>query len=110
MAERRPLTSAAVTLGTIGVLMIGTGFAITFLSDPDPANGGVALLVRVGALLAAIALVLPTVRRPSLPTILVAGAGLLAVLARPGLVWAALIGWSLWVLLGRQRRTSSKES
>ena len=43
-------------------------------------------------------------------TALIAGAGLVLVMARPGLVWAALIGWVAWVLLSRQRRTSSSDS
>jgi hypothetical protein len=68
------------------------------------------VLIRAGAVLGAVALVLPGIRRPSLPTLLVAGAGLVLVLARPGLVWAALIGWVAWALLSRQRRTSSSDS
>jgi hypothetical protein len=57
-----------------------------------------------------VALVLPSIRKPSIPTLIVAGLGLVLVLARPGLVWAALIGWAVWVLLGPQRSTSRSDS
>lgn len=90
--------------------MIGGGVAFALLSPPAAGTGPEGLLVRVGALLGAVALILPTVRRPSLSTIVIAVAGLTLVLARPGLVWAALIGWSAWALIGRQRRTSSRDS
>lgn len=110
MSEVSPLKGSAVTLGVIGGLLMVVGLALVFLADPDQSSPGGGVLIRVGALLGAVALVLPTIRKPSLVTLLVAGVGLLLVLARPGLVWAALIGWSLWVILGRQRRSSSKES
>lgn len=110
MAEDNPLKSTAVTLGVVALLVIGAGVAIILLSDPDDGSTGGGIFIRAGAVLGAIALVLPTIRKPSFPTMLVAGAGLVLVLARPGLVWAALIGWAVWILLGRQRRISNRES
>ncbi len=110
VAEGNPLQSTALTLGVIAIATIGGGAAVILLGDPDQGSTAGGLLIRVGALLGAVALVLPTIRRPSLSTLLLAGAGLILVLARPALVWAALLAWSLWVILGRQRRTSNKES
>lgn len=110
MAEGSPLKSMAVALGVVGLLMIGAGLATVLLADPDQGSTAGSLLIRAGALVGAVALVLPTIRRPSLSTIVVAGVGLILVMARPGLVWAALIGWSVWVILARQRRLSSRES
>lgn len=92
------------------MLLIGAGVAILVWgagSPPDPRSG---ILIRTGAILGAVALVLPSIRKPSISTILVAGAGLILVLARPGLIWAALIGWVVWVWLGRQRSTADNES
>ena len=99
-----------MTLGVIGLLMILAGLVVILLADPDQGSTRGGLLIRAGALLGAVALVLPTIRKPSISTLIVAGAGLLLVLARPGLVWAALIGWAVWVIVDRQRRTSSRES
>jgi hypothetical protein len=110
MDEGNPLKGTALALGVVGLSMIGVGLAMVLLAAPDQGSTAGGLLIRAGALVGAVALVLPTIRKPSLSTILVAGAGLLLVIARPGLVWAALIGWSVWAILGYQRRTSSKES
>ena len=110
MAEGNPLKGTAIALGAVGIVMIGAGLATTLLADPGQESAGSGLLIRAGALVGAVALVLPTIRKPSLPTVLVSLVGLVLVMARPGLVWAALIGWSIWVIMGRQRRVSSKES
>lgn len=109
MAEGNPLKGTAIALGAVGILMIGAGVIIALRADAVQSTEG-SLLIRAGALVGAVALVLPTVRKPSLPTVLVSFVGLVLVLARPALVWAALIGWSIWVIMGRQRRMSSKES
>ena len=87
----------------IGLVVIAVGVVLVLDQDPDDGSTLGGLIIRVGAVLGAVALVLPTIRKPSLPTLIVAGLGLILVLARPGLVWAALIGWAVWVLLGRQR-------
>lgn len=105
-----PLKGTAVALGLVALLMIGAGLTIMLLAEPEEGSGWAGLLIRAGALVGAVALVLPTIRKPSLSALLVAGAGLLVVMARPGLVWAALIGWSVWAILGYQRSTSSRES
>jgi predicted branched-subunit amino acid permease len=86
------------------------GLVTILLADPGEGSPTGGVLIRAGAVLGAIALVLPSIRKPSLPAVLVAGAGLVLVLVRPGLVWAALIGWVAWVLLSRQRRTESSDS
>jgi hypothetical protein len=110
MDEGNPLKGTALTLGAVGLLLIGGGLVIALLATPDEGSTGGGLLIRAGALVGAVALVLPTIRKPSLSTIVLAGGGLLLVMVRPALVWAALIGWSVWAILGYQRRTSSRQS
>ena len=110
MADGNPLKSTAIAVGAVGLVAIAVGLVMIWFEEPNDGSNLGGLLIRVGAVLGAVALVLPSIRRPSLPTLIVAGLGLVLVLARPGLVWAALIGWALWVLLGRQRRTSSSDS
>jgi hypothetical protein len=97
-------------MGVVGLLVIGVGVVLVLVQDAEDRGNLGGLIIRVGAVLGAIALVLPTIRKPSIPTLIVAGLGLVLVLARPGLVWAALVGWAVWMLLGRQRRTSSSDS
>lgn len=104
------LRGIAITMGVIGLLMIGAGVGVALASDSGLQEPTAGLMLRVGAVLAALAMVVPTLRRPSIPTMAVAGGGLLLVLARPGLVWAALLGWVLWLFVSRQRRTSSNDS
>jgi hypothetical protein len=110
VAEGNPLRGTAIALGALGVLAMLIGLVTIVLADPGEGSPTGGVLIRTGAVLGAIALVLPSIRKPSLPTVLVAGAGLVLVLVRPGLVWAALIGWVAWVLLSRQRRTESSDS
>jgi hypothetical protein len=110
MAEGNPLKGTAIALGAVGILMIGAGLAVALLADAGQQSAEGSLLIRAGALVGAVALVLPTIRKPSMPTVLVSVVGLVLVMARPGLVWAALIGWSIWVIMSRQRRMSSRES
>jgi hypothetical protein len=110
VAEANPLKGTAIAIGALGILAMVAGLVALLLADPGEGSPTGGVLIRAGAVLGAIALVLPGVRKPSLPTLLVAGAGLILVLARPGLVWAALIGWVAWALLSRQRRTSSNDS
>ncbi|HEX2403869.1 MAG TPA: hypothetical protein VHM29_04125 [Acidimicrobiia bacterium] len=110
MPEANPLRSTAIAMGVVGLLVIAAGVILVLLQDADDGSTLSGLIIRVGAVLGALALVLPTIRKPSLPTLIVAGLGLVLVLARPGLVWAALLGWAGWVLLGRQRRMSSSDS
>jgi len=61
----------------------------------------VGVLFRVAAILLAVSLVLPSLRKPSLVVVLAASAGLILVLARPGLIWVALLGWVGWTVFGR---------
>jgi hypothetical protein len=110
VAQETPLRNTAIAVGVVGLIVIGVGLAVILFQDADDGSNLGGLLIRVGAVLGAVALVLPSIRKPSLPTLFVAGLGLALVLARPGLVWAALIGWAVWVLLGRQRNTSSSDS
>lgn len=109
VAQKNQLRSTAVVMGAVGLLVIGMGLAMLLFDDQDRGNNLGGLLIRVGAVLGAVALVLPNIRKPSLPTLIVAGLGLVLVLARPALVWAALIGWAVWLLLGRQRSRSSSD-
>lgn len=68
----------------------------------------VGVLVRVAALLIAVSLVLPSVRRPSLSTILVVVPLLILILMRPALIWAGLTGWLLWMVVRRQRSSTDR--
>jgi hypothetical protein len=110
VAEGNPLKGITIAIGVAGLVAIGIGLAVALFGDADEGSTMGGLLIRIGALLGAVALVLPTIRKPSLANLIVAGLGLVLVLARPGLVWAALIGWAVWVLIARQRRTSSRDS
>ena len=110
VAHKNQLRSTAIVMGVVGLVVIGMGLALLLFDDEGRGNNLGGLLIRVGAVLGAIALILPNIRKPSLPTLIVAGLGLVLVLARPALVWAALIVWAAWVLLSRQRRTSSSDS
>lgn len=110
VAEGNQLRGTAIALGAIGIVAMVIGLIGILVADPGEPSPTSGVLIRAGAVLGAIALVLPGIRKPSLPTLLVAGAGLVLILLRPGLVWAALIGWVAWVLLSRQRRASSSDS
>jgi Na+-transporting NADH:ubiquinone oxidoreductase subunit NqrB len=110
VAQKNQLKSTAVVMGAVGLVVIGMGLAILLFDDQGRGSNLGGLLIRVGAVLGAVALVLPSIRKPSISTLVVAGLGLVLVLARPALVWAALIGWAVWVLLGRQRSRSSSDS
>ncbi|MGA7097930.1 MAG: hypothetical protein WB245_10245 [Acidimicrobiia bacterium] len=110
MAERSELRSTAITLGVIGVVLMGVGLVLIAKGGDGSSDATGGLAVRSGAVIAAIALVLPSLRKPKISTVLVAGAGAVLALARPGLAWAALLGWVLWAGMGRQRRTDKRES
>jgi hypothetical protein len=69
----------------------------------------VGVFIRVAGILLAVSLVLPSVRKPSAIKLMVAAGGLFLVLLRPGLIWAALLGWIGWVLFGLQGRTVDKD-
>ncbi len=110
MADRNELRGTAVAIGVIGLVLIGLGAVIALTSDRGISTPSSGILIRSGAVLGALALALPSIRKPSVSTLLVAGGGLVLVLARPGLIWAALIGWVVWIVLGRQRSTDSNDS
>jgi len=69
----------------------------------------VGVLIRVAGILLAVSLVLPSLRKPSITTLVIAGAGLFLILLRPGLIWVALLGWMGWVVFGRQSRRVDKD-
>jgi hypothetical protein len=110
VAEGNPLKGTAIAIGALGIVAMVVGLVALLMAEPGEGSPTGGVLIRAGAVLGAIALVLPGIRKPSLPRSLVAGAALVLVLARPGLVWAALIGWVAWALLSRQRSTSSSDS
>jgi hypothetical protein len=94
----------------IALSLIAAGLALIAFEEGTTSDTRAGVLIRVGAIIGAVALVLPSIRKPSVSTILVAAVGLILVLARPGLIWAALIGWVLWLWLGRQRSAADNES
>lgn len=110
VAEGNQLRGTAIALAALGILGMVIGLIVILMADPGEGSPTGGVLIRAGAVLGAIALVLPGIRKPSLPTLLVAGGGLVLVMVRPGLVWAALIGWVAWAVLSRQRRISSNDS
>ena len=110
------LRGTAITLGVFALLLIAVGIVASVFgedgSDLLSASGMLfggrtplsGLLIRTGALLGAVSLVLPSVRKPSTWTLLVAAAGLALVLFRPALIWVALAVWVVWLILNRQHR------
>ena len=104
------MRGTAVAIGVIGLVLIALGVVIALTSDRGVSTPSSGILIRSGAVLGALALALRSIRKPSVSSLLVAGGGLALVLVRPGLVWAALAGWVLWIVLGRQRSTDSNDS
>ena len=104
------MRGTALTLGLIGVALALVAIVIVAWGSADFGSPTVGVLIRVAGILLAVSLVLPSIRKPSILALLVAGAGLILVLARPGLIWVALVGWVGWVVFGRQTRTADKES
>lgn len=100
----------ALTLGLIAVAAVGAGTTMIFLAGPGQGGTGGGALIRVGAVLGAVALALPTVRPPSLTRLVLVVSGLVVALARPGLVWAGLLAWLGYWLMSRQRNTADRDS
>ncbi len=110
VANPNPLRGTALTLGVTGAIAAVAGMLIVFTGSDDLNSPTAGVLIRVGAILLAVSLVLPAVRKPSTLMTVVVGAGLLAVLFRPGLIWAGLVGLVLWLFLGRQRSKDDSAS
>jgi hypothetical protein len=104
------MRATAMTMGVIGLTFIVIGAIIALNSDQGVSTPSSGILIRTGAVLGAVALVIPSFRKPSPFTLIIAAAGLILVLARPGLIWVALVGWLIWLVPGRQRSTVSKDS
>ena len=101
------MRGTALTLGIIGVAAVVTAGLMILLGSSDLRTPSVGVLVRVGAILLAVSLVLPSIRRPSIITIIVIGSVLLLVMMRPALIWAALIGWVVWLVMNRHAVAAS---
>ena len=102
LTEPSPLRGTALTLGLIGAALALVAIVMVVWGSADFGTPTVGVLIRVAGILLAVSLVLPSFRKPSLVAILIASAGLILVLARPGLIWVALLGWVGWVVFGRQ--------
>lgn len=100
----------AITLGTIGIAGVLAGAFLALTGQEGITSPLAGVLIRTGAILTALGLVLPSIRKPSMTVLVLTGAGVLLVLARPALVWLALGGWLLAVVMSRQRKTASKDS
>lgn len=109
MPEPNSLRGTALVLGVIGFTMASAALLLVLFGFEDLRGPAVGVLARVGAILLAVSLVLPSISKPSMTVVVVTGAALVLILLRPGLIWAGLIGWWAWVLLGRQR-TDDKAS
>ena len=110
MDKPAPMSATALSVGIVGLALIVAGVLVALFGEDVSTSPSSGVLIRVGAVLGAVALVLPTFKRPSLAALLVAAAGLVLVLARPGLIWIALIGWVVWLIAARQRKTADNES
>jgi drug/metabolite transporter (DMT)-like permease len=94
---------AGAALASLATIMVVWGSSN--LGSPE-----VGVLIRVAGILLAVSLVVPSLRKPSMTTLLFAGTGLVLVMLRPGLIWAALLGWVGWVLFSRQANTTDNAS
>ena len=101
------MRGTALTLGIVGLALASLALIMMVWGSSDLGSPTVGVLIRVAGILLAVSLVLPAVRKPSLTTVLVVGGGLVLVMARPGLIWAALFAWVLWVAFGRQSTDSN---
>ena len=95
------MRATALTLGVVGLALVLLATVMVIWGSSDFGSPAVGVLIRVAGILLAVSLVLPIIRKPSFSTLLVAGAGLVLVLTRPALIWAALIGWVVWVAFAR---------
>ncbi len=109
MPPPHPLRSTAITLGIIGIAAIAAGILVAVTAERGLSEPLAGIFIRVGAVLAAIALILPTVRRPSLGALAVVSGATILVIARPALIWVALAGGLVWLFV-RQRKTDNKDS
>lgn len=110
MQDPGPLRNTAIALGAIGAGAALAGIVTALTPNATLTTPIVGVSIRVGAILLAISLALPSVRRPSAPALALVSAGLVLVMIRPGLIWAAVIGWVLWRVLRRQERTDRRDS
>ena len=58
----------ALTLGLAGLALIGLGAYFAIFGDDTGSNPVAGVMIRSGAVLAAVGLVLPTIRKPSVTT------------------------------------------
>lgn len=110
MTEARASNNTAILLGVVAVVLIGAGVAVALLGGGGFGSPTAGVLLRSGALLGAVALVVPVVKQPSTMTMIVAGGGLVLVLIRPALIWVALVVWIGWLFARRQRNTAESDS
>ncbi len=101
----------AIAMGVVGAALVVTAFGFVLFTDETLTTPAIGLAVRVGAVLVAASLALPSVRKPSLPAMLIAGAVLVLVLLRPSLIWVGLAAWITWLVRSRQRaRAEARDS
>jgi hypothetical protein len=110
MTDARASNSTAILLGVIAAVLIGAGIAVALLGDSGFGSPAAGVLLRTGAVLGAVALVVPVVKQPSTMSVVVAGGGLILVLIRPALIWVALLVWIGWLVTRRQRNTAESDS
>ena len=101
------MRGTALTLGIVGLALASLALIMMVWGSSDLGPPTVGVLIRVAGILLAVSLVLPAVRKPSLTTVLVVSGGLVLVMARPELIWAALFAWVLWVAFGLQSTDSN---
>ena len=96
------MRGTALALGSVGAVLGLVSVGLVVLGPYELTSPLTGVLIRVSAVLLAVSLVLPTIQRPKISTLVVAGAALVLVLLRPGLIWVFLVAWLGWVILQRQ--------
>lgn len=109
MSTPHPLKSTAVTFGVVGLAAIVAGILVAVSTARGISEPMAGILIRVGVVIAAIAMILPVVRRPSFSVMAVSSGAVILVMLRPALVWVALAAGLVWLFL-RQRKTDNNDS
>ena len=96
------MRGTALALGSVGAVLGLLAVGLVVFGSYELTSPLTGVMIRVSAVLLAISLVLPTIQKPRVSTLVIAGGALTLVLLRPGLIWVFLVGWLGWVILQRQ--------
>lgn len=93
-----------------GLLLIAAAIAFAIFGEDGFGAAIVGLLTRSGAILAAVGLVLSSMKKPSATTLIVAAVILIVVAARPALIWAAVIGGVIFLITKNRQALNQGQS